>query len=190
MADSWVDFITSLWAPRKPLQAPPVPPAPTPAAPPPAAFSESVDALAADFAAPFEGFVPHPYQDPVGVWTIGYGSTRDKDNKPVTAATPVVTEAQARDLMARDMKSCASEIAVDCKVSLTVDQKVALLDFIYNLGAGNFRSSTLLRKLNAGDYAGAAAEFDNWDHAGGKVLAGLLKRRQAETDLFKKDIQT
>jgi lysozyme len=61
------------------------------------------------------------------------------------------------------MKACASEIAIDCKVELTVDQKVALLDFIYNVGSGNFRSSTLLKKLNAGDYAGAAAEFDKWD---------------------------
>ena len=68
---------------------------------------------------------------------------------------------------------------------LTIDEKIALLDFIYNLGAGKFRSSTLLKKLNAGDYNGAAAEFDNWDHAGGKVLAGLLKRREAETKLFK-----
>jgi len=152
--------------------------------------SESVDALAADFAAPFEGFVPHPYQDAAGVWTIGYGSTRDVNERPITAATPNVTEAQACDLMARDMKACAGEIQRDCKVPLTIDEKIALLDFIYNLGGGNFRSSTLLRKLNAGDYAGAAAEFDNWDHAGGKVLAGLLKRRQAETDLFNKDIKT
>ena len=87
-------------------------------------------------------------------------------------------------------ESVRGEIQRDCKVPLTIDEKIALLDFIYNLGGGNFRSSTLLRKLNAGDYAGAAAEFDNWDHAGGKVLAGLLKRRQAETDLFNKDIKT
>lgn len=171
---------------QEPLQAPPVSPGTTTAAAPPEPPSESVEALAADFAAPFEGFRPRPYLDPVNVWTIGYGSTRDKDNQPVTAGTPPVTEAEARDLMARDMKACAGEIERDCKVPLTVDQKVALLDFIYNLGAGNFRSSTLLKKLNAGDYAGAAAEFDNWDHAGGVVLAGLLKRRQAETDLFKK----
>jgi len=144
-----------------------------------------LEASAADFAAPFEGFRAAPYRDPVGVWTIGYGSTRDAFGKPVAANTPPVTEAQARALMARDMTACAEEIARDCKVYLTDDQKVALTDFIYNLGAGAFRNSTLLKKLNAGDYAGAAAEFDNWDHAGGKVLAGLLKRREAETQLFK-----
>ena len=181
MADGWVDYILDAWAPKK---APTVPPQATPVPP-----QSSVEDLAATFAAPFEGFRSAPYQDSVGVWTYGYGSTRDKDNKPVTAATPPITEPEGRDLMARDMKACASEIATDCKVTLGVDQKVALLDFIYNLGAGNFRSSTLLRKLNAGDYAGAAAEFDNWDHAGGVVLAGLLRRRQAETDLFKKDIE-
>jgi len=76
------------------------------------------------------------------------------------------------------------EAAADVKEPLSDDQTAALADFIYNLGAGNFRSSTLLRKLNAGDYAGAAAEFDKWDYAGGKELAGLLRRREAETTLF------
>jgi lysozyme len=70
------------------------------------------------------------------------------------------------------------------KVALTPFQEGALADFVYNLGATNFRASTLLRLLNAGDYAGAAAQFDKWDMAGGRVLSGLLRRRQAETALF------
>jgi GH24 family phage-related lysozyme (muramidase) len=78
------------------------------------------------------------------------------------------------------------EVNRDVSAPLTLDQWAALGDFIYNVGAGNFRASTLLKKLNARDYAGAAAELDKWDHAGGRVLAGLLKRRQAETALFTK----
>lgn len=148
------------------------------------AEGKSAEELAADFAAPFEGFSARPYRDPVGVWTIGYGSTRGFENEPITGSTPPITDAQARELMARDMWACSVEIAASCKVELTENQRVALMDFIYNLGSGNFRSSTLLRKLNAGDYAGAAAEFGKWTHAGGKVLAGLVKRREAEALLF------
>lgn len=134
----------------------------------------------------FEGFSSSPYKCPAGVWTIGFGSTRDVTGKPVCPTTPAVTEDQARLLARRDLAGASKEVAGDVKVDLTEPQKAALEDFIYNLGSGNFRSSTLLRKLNAGDYEGAAAEFDKWDHANGVVLAGLLRRRQAETDLFNK----
>jgi len=139
---------------------------------------------AATLVVEFEGFVPHPYQDPVGIWTIGYGSTRDKSGVPVTAATPPITQAAAKALVERDLRVSFEEITRDVQVPLSDNQRAALADFIYNLGSGNFRSSTLLRKLNAGDYAGAAPEFDKWDHAGGKELAGLLRRREAETKLF------
>jgi lysozyme len=82
------------------------------------------------------------------------------------------------------LHKAALEIARVVKVWLTVDETAALQDFVYNLGIGNFESSTLLRKLNAGDYAGAAAQIDLWDHAGGRVVAGLLRRRQVGTALF------
>lgn len=176
---------------RKPVDGSEAPAAPTLAGPSPGAVlthpsasSVSTEDSAAAFAAPFEGFSPRPYLDPAGVWTIGYGSTLDKAGNKVTANTPDVTEPDALLLMARDMDSAVAEIERDVKVPLSEHQEVALADFIYNLGAGNFRSSTLLKKLNAKDYAGAAAEFDKWDHAGGKVLAGLLKRREAERKLF------
>ena len=169
------------WWPKPPAP----PPAPKPVAPPqPVPVDLSAEYLAAEFAQPFEGFVPQPYADPAGVWTIGYGSTRDKDNEPVTRFTPAITHDEALQLMARDMLACSKEIETSCKVALTMNQRVALMDFIYNVGSGNFRSSTLLRHLNAGDYASAADEFIKWNHAGGKVLAGLVKRREAETLLF------
>jgi lysozyme len=107
--------------------------------------------------APFKGFSATPYRDPVGVWSIGFGSTRGFDNQPVTANTPPITRAQARTLVARDLGAACSTVREDVKVPLNADQEAALADFVYNLGAGNFAGSTLLRLLNAGDYAGAAA---------------------------------
>ena len=150
-------------------------------------MSESqVEQDAANFAAKFEGFRSAPYADTNGVWTIGYGSIRINGVGParVAMATPAITEPQARTWLAAELKTCAQAVLDTTTVPLTQGQQIAIVDFVYNLGIGNFTSSTLLRKLNAGDYAGAAAEFDKWDHAGGKELAGLLRRRQAETDLF------
>ena len=134
----------------------------------------------------FEGFSATPYQDPVGVWTIGYGSTRDIGGNPVSGATLAVTAEGARQLLLRDMRSAMQAVEGDVKVPLSTDEEAALIDFTYNLGAGALRASTLLRLLNAGDYAGAAGQFDLWDHAGGRVLAGLLRRRAAEKAMFQR----
>src|SRR5579875_1622128 len=91
----------------------------------------------------FEGFRARPYRDSAGVWTIGYGSTRDARGRPVTATTPPVTEAEAEALMRRDLQDAFDEVIRDADVGLTADQASALTDFVYNLGAGAFRSSTL-----------------------------------------------
>jgi len=139
---------------------------------------------AADLAVEFEGFSATPYRCPAGVWTIGYGSTRDAAGAAVTAHTAPVTKAAALALMERDMRSALTEVARDVHVPLNAVQEGALCDFIYNVGAGAFRSSTMLRKLNAGDYAGAAAEFPKWNIGGGKVLAGLVRRRALERAVF------
>lgn len=158
---------------------------PEPAQPRPAPGADVPDAVV-PLVEEFEGFRSEPYRDVVGVWTIGFGSTRDAAGNPVCAATPPVSRPQAAELVKRDLHAAAEEVARDCKVSLTGNQKAALEDFAYNLGCGALRGSTLLRKLNSGDYSGAAEEFDKWDHAGGKELAGLLRRRQAETALFQR----
>ena len=184
------DFISETIAALRRLRGAPMQiPATTPAAQPEPAAQDapsgpSVPPEAVGLVTQFEGFSATPYQDPVGVWTIGYGSTRDLDGSPVCATTLPVTDDQGAALVRRDLMDSALECSRSVKVHLTATQLAALEDFIYNLGAANFRSSTLLRKLNSGDYAGAAAEFDKWDQAGGKVLAGLLRRRQAETVLF------
>lgn len=135
----------------------------------------------------FEGFSATPYPDPgtgAEPWTIGYGSTRDVDGNPVTPNTPAITREEAQRLALRDMRGALDAVKCAISVPLTSDEEGALIDFAYNLGAGNLRASTLLRLLNAGDYAGAADQFELWDHAGGRVMAGLLRRRLAERALF------
>lgn len=141
---------------------------------------------ASEMAEPFEGFSATPYRDPAGVWTIGFGSTRDVAGNPVTENTVAIARDQALALVERDMIQAGREVALDVHVPLTENERAALDDFVYNLGAGNFRASTLLRRLNAGDLAGAADEFLRWDRAGGQVLAGLLRRREAERAEFLK----
>jgi lysozyme len=130
----------------------------------------------------FEGCRLSAYQDQVGVWTIGYGHT-EPDVKPGIT----ITNAQAEALLAQDVKRAESCVNNLVSVQLTQQEFDALVDFIFNLGTGAFSSFTMLRELNAGDFTGAAAQFDKWDRAGGAVVAGLLRRRQAEADLFESD---
>ncbi|KVL67387.1 lysozyme [Burkholderia ubonensis] len=139
----------------------------------------------------FEGCRLTAYQDSVGVWTIGYGHTGPDVYKGLT-----ITQAQAEALLMKDIAKATAAVNrlvtldragdpdTDGLPDLTQEEFDALVDFTFNLGAGNLASSTLLKKLNAGDIEGAAAEFPKWVHAGGKVLAGLVKRRDAERALF------
>lgn len=140
---------------------------------------------AAQLAAPFEGLVLRPYRDPGnGVWTIGYGSTRDAEGNPVTAGMTPITQDQALAMFERDLRAALSAVENDVTVPLTDEQEAALTSFVYNVGVGAFAKSTLLRLLNRGDLSAAASQFDLWVHAGGKVLAGLVRRRAAERKLF------
>jgi len=136
---------------------------------------------AADFIIPFEGFSSEPYKCPADVWTIGYGTTRG-----VNAGTKPITEERGRYLMIEDLKEINSDINHVVKTLINKNQKIALLSFVYNLGIGNFKTSTLLRKLNHHQFEEAANEFKKWVYAGGKELAGLVKRRKAEAELFLK----
>lgn len=143
--------------------------------------------IALSIAKPFEGFEANPYPDP-GTggepWAFGFGSTLDADEKQVTAQTPAITYNAACDLAMRDMYRAFSAIASDITAPLTVHEIAAVMDFIYNVGAGNFKSSTLLRLLNQRKYGLAAGQFERWDQAGGRVMAGLLRRRVAEEKVF------
>jgi lysozyme len=128
----------------------------------------------------FEGCRLTAYQDQVGVWTIGYGHTG-----PEVVTGMTITLEQAQDFLLADVKSAAACVNKVVSITLTQDEFDALVDFVFNLGQGAFAHSTLLRDLNAGQLEAAAAQFQSWDKAGGAVVAGLLRRRQAETALFR-----
>ena len=131
----------------------------------------------------FEGCKLTAYQDSVGVWTIGYGWTKPVDGKPIRAGMTIKQETAER-LLKTGLVSYENDVSRLVKVDLTQGQFDALVSFTYNLGVRSLSTSTLLRKLNAGDYAGAADEFLRWNKAGGKVLNGLTRRREAERALF------
>lgn len=126
----------------------------------------------------FEGLYLKAYRCPAGVPTIGYGHTAG------VAMGQTITQQQADDYLRRDVRQFERAVARLVTVPLTQGQFDALVSFAFNLGEGALAQSTLLRLLNAGDYAGAAAQFDRWNKAGGRVLPGLVRRRAAERALF------
>jgi len=127
----------------------------------------------------FEGLQLTAYQDPVGVWTIGYGHTG-----PDVVPGLTITQEQASDLLLQDVSGAVAAVNRLVTIPLTQNQFDALVDFTFNVGQGNLASSTLLRELNAGNTAGAAAQFLVWVYAKGVELPGLVTRRQAEAALF------
>lgn len=134
----------------------------------------------------FEGVRLEAYPDPAHGWkvpTIGVGHTSAAGHPPVTKGMKI-TMAEAESILRRDLQIFEAAVARNVKVPLTGNQFSALVSFTFNLGEGALATSTLLRKLNAGDYAGAADEFPRWNKANGKVLNGLVRRRAAERALF------
>lgn len=151
-------------------------------------MSNALQIAATRLVEPFEGFSAQPYCDPGGVWSIGYGSTVDQWGNPVNAETPPVTQSQALALVERDLTAALNQVDALVVVPLNVNQQAALIDFVYNVGSGNFARSTLLSLLNQGDYAGAAGQFTRWVYAAGVVLPGLVRRREAEAALFNQPV--
>jgi len=123
------------------------------------------------------------YADPVGVPTIGWGSTLGLLKSDVGIKTITQDEAD-RLLIEVDLPRYEAGVAAVVKVPLTDGQADALIDFAFNLGCGALAQSTLLRLLNAGDVAGASAQFGRWVYAGSQTLPGLVKRRARERRLF------
>lgn len=127
------------------------------------------------------------YRDPVGIWTIGYGSIRHPEAKRAVQKGDLISQAQAESWLDLEVEEKARGVAPLCSVPITQSMFDALVSFAYNLGIGAFEESTLRRKLNQRDYEGAAKEFDRWVKAGGSVLQGLVNRRNDEEALFRKD---
>lgn len=131
----------------------------------------------------FEGCSLSAYQDPVGVWTIGYGWTHPVDGKQISAGMRITRE-KAVSLLTEGLETYELGVSRLLSVPVTQNQFDALVDFSWNLGISALAGSTLLKKLNSGDIQGAAGEFMRWCRAGDEVLAGLVKRREAERILF------
>ena len=127
----------------------------------------------------FEGLRLKAYRDAVGIWTIGYGTTRG------VQPNMVISEAKAEEFLQEDLARFEQAINGAVRVPINDNQFAALVSFTYNVGSGALRSSTLLRLLNAKENVRAVADqFPRWNRAGGRVLAGLTRRRNAERALF------
>jgi GH24 family phage-related lysozyme (muramidase) len=147
-------------------------------------LGESILAKIEPFVKTKEGYRPTAYRDPgAGIWTIGYGTTYWPDGRPVREGDTVTRE-QAQALLEQDIEEAATAVQRNVQVSLNDNELAALTSFVYNVGEGQFKDSTLLQKLNAGDRVGAANQLPLWKHGGGKELPGLVERRAEERRLM------
>lgn len=135
----------------------------------------------------FEGLYLKPYYCPAHVATIGIGSTRYPDGRPVQITDPEITEDQAIEFMQAELQRvCLPGVIRLCPVLLNHNAKLnAVVDFAYNCGVGALQTSTLRRKINEESWDEAADQFGRWTKGGGRVLPGLVRRRAAEAELFR-----
>lgn len=126
----------------------------------------------------FEGFREKAYLCPAGIWTIGYGHTKN------VYPGQIISKHDATMRLLGDVSDAERIVRQNVNVQLDQHQFDALVSFVFNLGEGNFVQSTLLKRLNTGDYAGAASQFLRWNKADGRELPGLTRRRRAEKELF------
>ncbi|MDH2046531.1 lysozyme [Acinetobacter johnsonii] len=131
----------------------------------------------------FEGLRLKAYDDGVGVWTIGFGTTKYPNGIRVKKGDTCTLD-QAKAYMQNDLKSFEQTVNNTVKVPLNQNQFDALVSLAYNIGTNAFSKSTLVKKLNANDIRGAADQFDVWVNAGGKRMQGLVNRRAKEKALF------
>ena len=125
-----------------------------------------------------EGVRYKPYQDVIGVWTVCYGHT----GKDIMLGK-TYTESECRALLNKDLNMVANQIDPYILKPIPETMHGALYSFAYNVGAGNFKTSTLLRKINQGDTKGACEQLRRWTYAGGKKWKGLVTRREIEREV-------
>ena len=142
--------------------------------------------LAAEMCKRFEGFRSKPYLCPANVATIGYGSTYYADKRKVTLEDAPMSQEEAHALLMIELEhTYLPGVLRHCPILATDERKCnGAVDFVYNLGIGRLQTSTLKRKINAQDWEGAKEQLMLWNKGGGRVLAGLTKRRAAECALF------
>lgn len=131
----------------------------------------------------FEGLRLEAYLDSAGIATIGWGSIKYPNGNKVKLGDKI-TKAQAKQYKLHDLKEFESTVNTSVKVHLTQNQYDALVSISYNIGSNAFKNSTLLKKLNSGDYKGAAEQFLAWINSGGRKVKGLENRRKSEMKLF------
>lgn len=132
----------------------------------------------------FEGLYLNAYKDPVGIPTIGWGTIKYPNGQKVKMGDKI-TKDQAEEYLRHEVMGFVQSVKNLVKVPISNNAFCALVSFCYNLGAGALGGSTLLKKLNSGEsMESVAGEFGKWVHAGGKVLPGLVRRREAEKNIF------
>jgi lysozyme len=141
--------------------------------------------LAAELVRIFEGFKSKPYKCPAGIWTIGFGTTRYPDGRKVKPTDSSVDKSTAEIYLEDELEHSLSAVIRYCPKLVRSDNRLAAIaDFTYNLGIGALQTSTLRKRLNQQDWMGAKKELRKWVHGGGRVLPGLVKRREIESKLL------
>lgn len=137
-----------------------------------------------DLVKEFEGLRTTAYKDSAGVWTIGYGTTARAGVGIEPVEGMEITEAEAEYYLQKGLEKFSTEITGSITQPINENEFGAFVSLAYNIGSGAFKRSTALRKFNAGDKQGAANAMLMWNKAGGRVLNGLIRRREAERALF------
>jgi len=141
--------------------------------------------IAAEVIKEFEGFESKPYLCPANVPTIGYGNTMYANGERVTMEDPEIDQSEAEKMLLDTIKTVEKQVKNVLEVKLPAHKLAALISFTYNVGIGNFSNSTLLAWLNSNpDFPRIPEQFRRWNKGGGKVLNGLIRRREAEVALW------
>jgi lysozyme len=131
-----------------------------------------------------EGVRLKPYQDPIGLWTVGVGHLIGDGKTLPIEWFRTFTMDEVDELLKKDLAKFERGVSRLCPNNLTQPRFDALVSFAFNVGLGNLQASTLRQKHNRNDVLGAAKEFLRWNKAGGKVFRGLTIRRQDESNLY------